>query len=281
MRDIETINLKKIGRFRLRKLIFIVIFLGFFLSAIWSCFYNVPLYPPLTITPPNKTPIIPHWKLVFDDEFSETSINTNKWTVINANPLDYGLQFYTPQAVAISDGVLQIKVDKNNMGGYNYTSGGITTEDKFSFLYGRVDVRAKLPDTQAVWPAIWLLPNNTRGIASFEIDIMELLGQNPTVAHMTNHWGKNQVYATYQGPNFSQGYHVFSVIWTPEDIIWYIDGIEVFYTSQGISNEPMHLIINTAIGGDWPGKPDSRTILPQYMNISSVRIYQVTSNNSN
>jgi len=165
---------------------------------------------------------------------------------------------------------------------YGYTSGAITTENKFSFLYGRVDIRAKLPKTQGFWPALWLLTDNSSffapysstTIAPFEIDMMELLGNNPYAVHMTNHWGHQKHMGQYVGPDFSQNYHVFRIIWTKQKITWYIDGVQRFQSSQGVSNESMYLIINSSLGGSWPGFPDETTIFPQYMDIDYVRVYQ-------
>ncbi len=221
------------------------------------------------------------WGLAFDDEFTGSTIAQRKWNIENMGHvgyqnccLGYGLQYFTPNALSLVNGSLQITTKNQTVGRYKYTSGAITTENKFSFLYGRIDFRAKLPRTQGLWPAIWLLPNGSRGNASFEIDVMELLGQDPTTVHMTNHWGKKEIYASYKSSDFSRSYHVFSMIWLPQSITWYVDGAKAFQTSKGISNKQMYLIINSSIGGAWVGPPNRTTVLPQLMNIDYVRIYK-------
>lgn len=244
--------------------------------------------PAIAIQAVNIEPGTQGWKLIFDDEFNGTAIDNNKWNVENYNAagyqnccLDYGLQYYTPDALTVKGGSLSIKTAKQTAGRYKYTSGAITTENKFSFLYGRVDVRAKLPGTQALWPAFWLLPDGSTRQAGgpFEIDLMELIGYNPHAVHMANHWGagKKDAHSIFEGPDFSQGYHVFSVIWSRKAITWYIDGIERFSVSTEVSDKSMYIIMNTAIGGNFVGYPNSSTVLPQYMNIDYVHVYQLPS----
>lgn len=228
-------------------------------------------------------PQLHSWTLVFDDEFNGTSLDMQKWNIEDSSPggyqnccLDYGVQRFTPQAISLSQGSLRITTQIQRMGGHAYTSGAITTENKFSFKYGRVDIRARLPQTQGYWPALWLLPRRVIGIEPFEIDIMELLGKDPRTVHMTNYWGTSKNTEGFTGPDFSQNYHEFSVVWTSTSISWYIDGIPRFKSTQGISDQSMYLIINSTLGGGWTGNPDKSTVLPQYMDIDYVRIYQST-----
>ena len=223
----------------------------------------------------------PNWKLIFDDEFNGTYLDTSKWNVEDYGPAGYqncclydGSQYYTSQALSFSNGSLQITTKKQTIEGHSYTSGAITTQNKFSFLYGRIDIRVKLPKSQGFWPAIWLLPNGNHTPAPFEIDIMEMLGETPHIVYSFNHWGNHQTTARYVGPDFSQGFHVFSIVWEPQEIAWYIDGVQRSQTSQGISNQKMYLIINAALGGMWPGAPNKNTITPQSMYIDYVRVYQ-------
>ena len=233
---------------------------------------------------PAPAAAMPGWHLVFDDEFSETSLDTNKWRIEDTTSggyqnccLNYGVQYFTPEALSLTDGSLRITTKRESMGNYNYTSGAITTENKFSFLYGRVDIRAKLPKGQGLWPAFWLLPNNSVGIAPFEIDMMELLGNDPRNIYMTNNWGTRSTTKRFIGSDFSRQYHIFSIVWNAHSITWYIDNIQRFKTSQGVSNRGMYLIINSSIGGRWAGNPNAFTVLPQYMDIDYVRIYQQSS----
>ena len=250
---------------------------------------KVPGYQKADGTP---TPIIPGWKLIFGDEFDGTSLDIKKWNIEDMSIggyhdccLGYGVQYFTPQALSVLHGSLRITTQEQNLYGYNYnlsaitayhyTSGAITTENKFSFTYGRVDIRARLPKTQGLWPAFWLLPPDSVAVAPYEIDIMELLGKDPTTVHMANHWGTQQISQNFTGPDFSQGYHVFSMIWTSQAITWYVDGIQRFESEQGIPHQSMYLIINSNLGGHWAGNPNASTILPQYLDIDYVRVYQM------
>jgi beta-glucanase (GH16 family) len=226
------------------------------------------------------------WKLTFDEEFNGTILDMNKWNIENYAPggyfnccLSYGTQYFTPNALSLQNGYLDIETARQTIGKYKYTSGAITTENKFSFLYGRVDIRAKLPKSQAFWPALWLLPDGTTSKgALFEIDIMELLGRDPTTVYLANHWNvTHQTSVAFTGPDFSQGYHVFSIIWTSQAITWYIDGIQRAQTSQEVSNKSMYLLINSTLGGHFAGYPDASTVLPQHMDLDYVRVYQQVS----
>jgi beta-glucanase (GH16 family) len=233
---------------------------------------------------PDVRPNLPGWNLLFDDEFNGSGVDSSKWNSENAGSggyqnccLRYGVQYFTPQALSFLNGSLRITTKKQHMGDANYTSGALTTENKFSFLYGRLDIRAKLPKTQGLWPAFWLLPTNTQsGQAPFEIDMMEFLGKDPTTLYMINHWDMDRqtAYNTYQGPDFSQKYHIYSMVWNAQSLTFYIDGVQRFQTWQGVSNKAMYLILNSTIGGSWAGNPDASTVLPQYLDIDYVRIYQ-------
>lgn len=228
------------------------------------------------------SPSTAKWKIIFDDEFSGPSLDSSRWNIENKTLgeyhnccLNYGEQYYTPQALSFANGSFRITTQQQNKGTDAYTSGAITTENKFSFLYGRIDIRAKLPKTPGLWPAFWLLPNNTAHNGAFEIDMMEYRGFLPDVIHMTNHWGGQQIDHDYTGDfDYSQDYHVFTLIWNAFTITWYVDGVQRFQTSQGISNQSMYLIINSTIGGNWGGLPNASTSLPQYMDIDYVRIYK-------
>ncbi len=149
----------------------------------------------------------------------------------------------------------------------------IQTQNLFAFQYGRIDIRAKLPGTQGIWPGFWMLPPN-EAIPAFEIDIMELLGQDPHTVYMTNHWGSNQQQCWYTGPDFTAAYHVFSVVWQPGSLTWFIDGIQRCHLTQGVANTSMYILLDTWIGGTWGGPSDNTTVFPAYSSIDYVRVYQ-------
>lgn len=253
----------------------ITLFKIFFLSVVASLNIFISSYA-ATGNPPS----IPGWYLIFNDEFEGDEVDLSKWRIEDAALIKNNeLQYYTPDDVYLRDGFLVLRSQKRPMGGREYTSGLVETTGKFSFIYGRVEVRARLPGTKGLWPAHWLMPDS--GKWPPEIDIMELVGHRPNTVHMTNHYGTwpNNRYETrvYTGPDdFTKGFHTFAVEWEPDEIRWYVDGIQRFFTRKNIPgdpNEPFRIILNTAVGGNMPGKPDDTTVFPQYHVIDYVRVY--------
>jgi beta-glucanase (GH16 family) len=116
-----------------------------------------------------------------------------------------------------------------------------------------------------------------RGTWPPEIDIMELLGHEPTRVYMTHHWGAwpnvQSHGGSYAGPDFSQDFHTFAIEWRPGLLIWLVDGVLRFVSTTHVPDEPFFIILNTAVGGDWPGNPDQTTVFPQYHEIDYVRWY--------
>lgn len=223
------------------------------------------------------------WTQLFGDHFESLQLDTTKWLT----SLPWGrtnspeLQYYAPDAFDLSAySINRVVADRSTeYAGYNYTSGALTTYSFFSMQYGYFEIRAKMPSGQGLWPAFWLLAANQSSIA--EIDVFEILGQQPNTVYMTNHWRdqggthrSNQ--GIYVGPDFSQAYHKFAVDWQPSQIIWYIDDVERFRSSQGVPSEPLNLILNLAVGGAWPGNPDSSTVFPAYLDINYVSGSQQT-----
>lgn len=228
------------------------------------------------------TPVEGHWKLVWGDEFDGRRLDLTKWTVADTSgrAMYAGeMNFYNPDDVAMREGKLVLRTRDYPDGKHvtpPYSSGRISTERKFSFLYGRVDVRAKLPGTKGLWPAIWLLPAD--GSWPPEIDVMELLGHLPRRDFMTFHWGtrraQQQDQSKFDGPDFTADYHIFSMEWSPGQIRWLIDGVERKVITNNVPDKPMYLIINTAVGGTWAGPPDKTTVMPQSFMVDYVRVYQ-------
>ncbi len=235
------------------------------------------------------------YTLVWSDEFNGTSLNTADWTYeIGTGNNGWGnneLQYYTANNTEVADGYLSIEARQESVGGRSYTSSRIITQDKQSFQYGRIDIRARLPERQGMWPALWMLGQNfsTAGWPFCgEIDIMEMVGGGEgkdDVVHGTVHWDNNGSYANFGGSTqlssgkFSDKFHVFSIIWTPNAINWYLDN--EFYHSIDISPASMSefrqdyfFIFNIAVGGNWPGSPNASTRFPQRMYVDYVRVFQ-------
>jgi beta-glucanase (GH16 family) len=243
------------------------------------------------------------WKLIWQDEFNGNKLNDTKWNVLTRETSKHGeLQYYIPDEVYLQNGNLRIQSSKRDYGSQHYTSGRLDTKDKFSFTYGRIEIKGKLPLGQGIWPAYWLYPQNRDWIMEYtmqeaisngketsipelrpwytEIDIMEYLGHEPKVFYATFHYysfkgEKKSSSAKYNADfSFADDYHIYVLEWEPDAIRWYIDGKLIHTTKEGIPHAPHFLILNTAIGGSWPGNPDVTTVFPQYHDIDYVRIYQ-------
>ncbi len=243
-----------------------------------------PTIPPTPTDTPTSAPSaqLPGWVLVWWDEFDGPSLDATKWTVVSDAPggfhhccLGNTGNAWSADDVSITDGSLRLTTERRAFQGSAYTSGAVTTQGKFDFLYGRLDIRARVPKGNGLWPAFWLLPGDwwQGGYAPFEIDMMEALGQDTHTDYMVNWSGTLHQYCQYTGPDFSAGFHVYSFIWTANSMTWLVDGTQRCARQRGIPTMRMDLILNTAIGGSWPVPPDASTVLPQYTDIDYVRVY--------
>lgn len=245
-----------------------------------------------------STPLTyPGYSLLWSDEFSGTSLDLSVWNqeIGNGNS-GWGnneLEFYTdsPKNTFVSNGNLIIEARKETMSTFNYTSGRMTTQTKKYFKFGRIDIRAKLPVGKGIWPALWMLGTNISSVgwpACGEIDIMELVGTYPGRVTGTMHWKPVGGSSTNKGANyllssgdFSQQFHVFSIVWMQDSIKWFVDD-ELFLSTTsadvGAANYPFNadqfFIFNVAVGGNWPGSPDYTTTFPQRMFVDYVRVFQ-------
>ncbi len=225
-------------------------------------------------TPPDR----PGWTLVWHDEFDGPALDPDKWRVEYAALVkNQELQFYTDDEVYIEDGCLVLRSRKRDYGGRAYTSGLVDTQHRFAQAFGRFEVRAKLPAGQGIWPAHWMLPEDHPAWPP-EIDVMEALGHEPDTVHLTHHWGTYPNNASrgvpHKGPDFSADFHTFAIEWSPERIDWFIDDAPVYSSTADIPQIPFYLILNTAVGGHWPGNPDDNTVFPQHHRIDHVRVYE-------
>ncbi|MCE2822731.1 MAG: family 16 glycosylhydrolase [Bacteroidota bacterium] len=237
----------------------------------------------------------PGYTLKWNDEFNGTSIDQNNWGY-DLGASGWGnneLQNYTSLNANsyIANGSLVIEAIKGPNG--NYTSARMITKGKRTFQYGRIDIRAKLPKGQGIWPALWMLGSNIDNVgwpACGEIDIMEYLGHQTSTVHGTAHWGaqgstssqsSSSRYDLTSG-NFYDKFHVFSIIWEANRIRWYMDD-QLFHTvttttTNGAANwrfnQEFFFIFNIAVGGNWPGYPDATTQFPQKMFVDYVRVFQ-------
>jgi beta-glucanase (GH16 family) len=234
----------------------------------------------------------PGWRLILQDEFRTDRLDDQVW---NAEDLpssrNHELQYYTPDLIRVGDGHLRLSSERVPRGGQPFSSAAVDTHGKFSFTYGRVEVRAKLPAMgQGMWPAVWLLgigcnptgsPCAWPTAGSNEIDIME--GVNLPTRTFTNlHHGTtvgtslSTGSVEHTGVDVTARYHTFALEWEPGGVVrWYRDDdLLAQRTVPGSFDQPMALIINTAVGGDWPGTPADDTPFPQHFDIDFVRVYQ-------
>lgn len=236
------------------------------------------------------------YQLIWQDEFNGSQIDDQKWGFDLGdgcpNLCGWGnneLQFYRRENAIVSGGTLIIEAKSQYFQNRNYTSAKLKTSDKFSFRYGRVDIRALLPKGQGLWPALWMLGDNINTVgwpASGEIDIMEMRGgggrENQVLGTM--HWDNNGhsyiggAYTKSSG-TFADAYHVFSIVWDETAIRWYVNNQE-FYSADITPadmtefHQNFWLIFNVAVGGNFGGDPDFTTIFPQKMKVDYVRVFQ-------
>lgn len=245
----------------------------------------------IALFPVKQVSAAPNWKLVWSDEFDGTALNSSNWTPeIGTGSGGWGnneLQYYTDrsQNLQVTGGNLVITARKESYGGMNYTSARIKTQNLKSFTYGKIEARIKLPSGQGLWPAFWMLGSNISTVGwpyCGETDIMERVNNNPYV-NGTVHWdaGGHAEYGKVSGNlDFSQ-YHVYSVEWDSKYIRWFVDGQQFneFYIENGTGNteefqRPFFLLLNLAVGGNWPGAPNDSTPFPAQMLVDYVRVYQ-------
>lgn len=252
----------------------------------------------------SKTVAQQDWKLFWSDEFNGvkgSSVDSKIWK----HDLGGGgwgnneLEFYTNSTKnTYQDGTgnLVIKAIKETTkdgcwyGNCDYTSGRILTKGTLERQYGRFEARIRIPKGQGLWPAFWMLGSNigtTNWPICGEIDILENIGKEPKTVHGTIHGpgysGANGIGMPYSGDqDFSNGFHVYALEWEPEEIRWYVDG-NLYQTrtpkdlpegSKWVYDHEFFIILNLAVGGGWPGNPNSSSVFPQSMKVDYVRVYE-------
>ncbi len=240
---------------------------------------------------------ISNYDLVWSDEFDvDGAPDSNSWNIeVNGDGGGNNeLEYYTDNSnnLRVENGELVIEAIKENYLGKQYTSARITTQSKITFQYGRIEARMKLPYGKGMWPAFWLLGSSitTAGWPNCgEMDIMELIGggSNDATVHATLHWGPltNGNHPSYglayslTNAKFSDDFHVFALEWDQKQVSIYCDSIK-YYTIDispaGLKafQSNFFVILNLAVGGNWPGSPDASTVFPQKMEVDYVRIYK-------
>lgn len=242
-----------------------------------------------------------NWSLIFHDEFEGNTLDDSRWVTCYwwdnngcTNEGNNELQWYLPENIIVQDGALHLRAIEQEVTGsngkvYPYTSGMVTTGSvvddpeaptKFVFTYGYAEIRAWVPRGQGLWPAFWLLP--AAQVSRPEIDVLEILGHDTSSLRVSLHYldfddRRQRVYYDYSGPDFADGWHTYAVDWSPEALVWYIDGVEIWRYDQEpyyIPDVSMYMLLNLAVGGDWPGDPNDDTPFPSDYKIDFVRVWK-------
>lgn len=248
------------------------------------------------------------WQLIWHDEFEDApgSKPDERWWTLETLDRDgdgWGnreLQYYIDHN-AYHDGKshLVIEVRQENpanalcwYGPARYTSARLVTRNKFAFTYGRVEARIQLPSGQGIWPALWMMGQNVDVVEwpmCGEIDIMENIGREPTTIHGSIHGtgycaGTDGISGTYslEGARFADNFHLFAMEWHPDRFAFFLDGTAYFTVTKAeveqreewVFDHPFYLLLNVAVGGNWPGAPDSSSTYPQFLLIDYLRVYQ-------
>jgi Glycosyl hydrolases family 16 len=242
--------------------------------------------------------------LVWSDEFD--SINTANWTheVGGGGWGNNELEYYTPGQnvfvqfdAAAGSNVAVLEARRGNPGNLNcwygscqYTSARMKTEGKRTFRWGRIEARLKLPQTQGIWPAFWMLGSNIAQVnwpTCGELDIMEHVGFEPTLTHGAMHGpgysGNTPIAGThFLNENANANYHVYAIEWDTNGVRWFVDNTQFYSVTRSqvqsfgnwVFDQPFFILLNVAVGGNWPGSPDGSSVFPQRMYVDYVRVYQ-------
>lgn len=235
------------------------------------------------------------YSLVWQDEFSGNSINSSFWGFDTGNNNGWGnneLEYYRIQNAWVANEVLTIEAREEYYQGFNYTSAKLKTKGKKSFQYGRIDIRALMPEGQGMWPALWTLGNDINSVSwpnCGEIDIMEMKGgsDREKTVYGTAHWDSGGNNASYgktrtlpsEEYNLAEAYHVFTIIWDENSIKWFLDDqqynvLDITGSTMSEFHQAHWFIFNVAVGGNFPGSPDATTVFPQQMKVDYIRVFQ-------
>lgn len=226
------------------------------------------------------------------DDFAGGALDQQKWTYeVSDNWFNNEKQATTnsPSNLFLQNGELHIVARREAYNGKQFTSARIVTKNKMNYGYGRLDMRAKLPKGQGIWPAFWMLGVDdavNSWPACGEIDIMELRGHTPNENVTTVHYGTSPATRQYKTSawrlptsDFAEDFHTFSLIRSENQLRWFVDGIETYSVNSGqVSpypfNNPFYTILNVAVGGDFGGDPSASESFPKEMVVQYVHFYQ-------
>lgn len=249
---------------------------------------KLPLLLTALLALTGSTAMAQNWQLVWQDEFN-TSIGPDWVFETGTGSGGWGnneLQYYRRENASIENGQLVITARQESFGGMSYTSARMKTQGRKSWTYGKIEARIAIPSFTGSWPAFWMLGSNITSVgwpSCGEIDIMEHVNTNAEV-NGTVHWtGTDGGHASYGSttPVGVTGYHVYSIEWDASAIRWFVDGVQynVINIANGVGSteefqRDFFILLNFAIGGNWPGFTVNNAALPAKMYVDYVRVYQ-------
>ncbi len=241
--------------------------------------------------------------LVWSDEFDGAALDPETWFFATGDGAEVGLpsgwgnnelQYYLPDNAQLENGVLKITAKRETIEGFGYTSARLNTSDRFAFQYGRIEARIKLPGGQGLWPAFWMLSQDSpygSWAATGEIDVVEAVnldGTNDNEIFATIHYGgefpaNTSSSVTYvPGPDVTDDFHDYAIEWDETEIRWYFDGELYAVQNNWFStaapypapfDQPFHILLNLAVGGNFPGFSIDNDVFPAVMEVDWVRVY--------
>lgn len=215
--------------------------------------------------------------LIWSDHFD--TLDESKWNVVTEPGWKPSgrKQYYLPRNVTVKDSVLTIHVKREKYEQDPYTSGALHTLNKQTFHYGRLEIRAKIPDGKGLLPALWLQPVDRSEFP--EIDMMEVIGQEPNRLWNVVHWKDKQkvqkrdfTHTDTENP-LNEDFHVYGINWTKKKLTFTLDGKVTFTMTENIPQKPMYLMMNVAVGGEWATDPSPEQQFPKEMQIDYVKYY--------
>ena len=229
-------------------------------------------YKDLTEEEKNKL-IDDKWFPIWEDDFSE--LDNTKWNPIYSDENYNGeLQYYLPENIEVKNNSIYLIGKDEKYEGRDYTSAKVTTQDKFELMYGRIEFTAKTNYEIGSFPAVWLLPADLEDHLP-EIDIFESVGREYGYAYYVNHWredGKIAKIFEYAILDNPKEFHKYTMEWNENEIKWFVDDKLMVTSIKGVPKEPMYLIMNLAVGGNWPGSPNEKTTFPMEFIIKDLKV---------
>ena len=238
----------------------------------------------------------PPARVLLSEQFDGTRLDGSRWRTCHwwadrgcTIASNDELESYWPEQARVRDGKLELvaeRVSRPDSEGVvrPYVSGMVSTgpgpeaAPKLAFRYGKVEVRARIPTGKGLWSAFWMLPADRE--SKPEIDVMEALGDDPDTLELHVHWRGRDGETESRGkevrePGIAAGWHTFAIDWQPDALTWIIDGrVRWRVRGRAVPQEQMYLVVNLAVGGEWPGAPDASTRFPSALLVDSVKVWR-------